>query len=1303
MKRAAIWISILFLVLLIIPFLWKTQVENSAVLVPVAKAAIGDDDDINARLNYEILRLRNPVTGKIPKNIRERELKFARQITQGTARKLRKGSSQNGLSWESRGPLNRGGRTRALAVDVRTQTPGSVTLIAGGASGGIFKSTDDGQTWVNKLDPELIHNITCIAQDTRPGHEDTWYVGTGEALGSAGAAGALFMGDGIFKSTDNGETWTPLASTANDQLQRFNSEFRFVNNIAVNKTTGSIFAATSNTVVRSKDGGASWHTIVGLFANNAMSDVQITSTGIIYTAIPSGELREGIRRLTDDGATLKDITPSDFPTVFKRTVIAISPSNENIVYFFVQTPNQGPTNTQLWKYDDALASWANLTDSLPTIGGKSGTLNTQGGYDMVLKVKPDDSNFVVLGGTNLYRSTDGFTSKVDSSGWIGGYQSKDSYAKYPNHHPDQHSLVFLNSPNSSVLYSGSDGGITRTDDVTQASVTWTDLNTGYITSQFYSLAIDPATANNNIIIGGLQDNGNYYTNSADSTVPWVELPLGGDGGFTAIADGHTEYYFETQKGEIWKFRLDENGNPTQSAYIKPNYNTSYLFINPFVLDPVNNKIMYFAAGDSVFRNSDLSGISWGTSNATNKNWSVLSSSRTGSVVSAIGVSRSPANRLYIGSSEGKILRIDGADAGDPPAVDVSTGKGLPAGYVNCLYVDPDDADKVMAVFTNYSIPSLFYTTDAGSSWVDVSGNLEQNPDGSGNGPSCRWVTKLVSGGLDIYYLASSTGLYSTNRLDSNATVWQPEGPNTIGNVVCDMVVSRTSDNLIAVATHGAGVFSNRGSLSDIPVVSFPSRTDFTVANQPAAIAAGDLNADGKKDIAVVTEAYPYGLYVLLNTIASGAGIASFDTKHLLDFSYGPPSSVAIGDLNGDNRQDMAVVFTGASFIKVYINTTTPGDTALSFQETEIPANDVHSQILIGDINKDGKPDLTMSSGGTSDSLIAVFLNQTADGATSPVFSNGLEFTCGQKPSSLTMADMNQDGMPDLVCTNYYGRSFSVLFNTADSGAASVSFSAHSDVFLGNYYYPTSIGSGDINNDGIPDLVISSDAVDTVYSYLNATGSGSLTPSFSKKFRYVTGLQFAASRSVTVGDLNGDNRTEFVTANLSGNNISVFENHTTDGSFNEDFLGRGTRTAGNAPQSIINADFNGDKKPDLATANWGEATISVFLNSTEFTVSDIAGPKTAHPQKFSLAQNYPNPFNPETRIRFYLPQKAFVTLKIYNLLGQEIKTIARGQMNKGRHSYRFDGSGLASGMYIYRITAFDAKNHFSQSRKMILLK
>ncbi len=762
-----------------------------------AKAEMSIKDDPFARVEYERRLLSDPVTGKIPDNIRAKELKFASNLPKVESVLLNKG---NFAAWSLRGPINRGGRTRALGIDVRTQTAPNITIIAGGVSGGIYKSTDNGVTWVNKLSPSAIHSITSIAQDISPGFQNTWYVGTGESSGaSASGGGAFFTGDGVYKSTDNGETWTLLPSTSDGNGQFFDSQWSFVNNIAVNKNTGSVFAAASNVIMRSQDAGASWSTVRSTLASTAMSEVQITSTGIIYAGIPSGFTDAGISTSANDGGSWTTITPGGFPTAYGRIVMAITPSNENIVYVWVFT-GAGATGTQLWKYDASSTTWTNLTANLPATVSPVGGINVQGSYNMIIKVKPDDANFVVIGATNLYRTTDGFSTQVTSSGWMGGYAVINNVSQYNNHHPDQHSLVFLNSPNSNVLYSGHDGGISKTNSVTQSTVVWSDLGKGYITSQFYSLAIDPVTANDKVITGGMQDNGNYTAFSDNFNTNWIDWGLGGDGAYAEVRkSSSTTYtiYLEAQTGILYRQQYNTSGTITAQDFIQPTIGGPFAFINPFVLDLNNDDVMYFAAGVNVIRSTNVS--------ATTPAWQFLTNATTGNTVTALSISKAAANRLYVGTDSGEILKIDGANAGDPTAVNISAG--LPTAYVNCIYVDPANADNIIAVFSNYNVISLWSSANGGASWIDISGNLEENPNGTGNGPSCRWLASVFTNGTKTYFVATSTGLYSTSNLNGTATVWAQEGSNTIGNVVSTMVKARDSDGLVAVATHGAGIYS----------------------------------------------------------------------------------------------------------------------------------------------------------------------------------------------------------------------------------------------------------------------------------------------------------------------------------------------------------------------------------------------------------------------------------------------------------------------------------------------------------------
>jgi hypothetical protein len=116
------------------------------------------------------------------------------------------------------------------------------------------------------------------------------------------------------------------------------------------------------------------------------------------------------------------------------------------------------------------------------------------------------------------------------------------------------------------------------------------------------------------------------------------------------------------------------------------------------------------------------------------------------------------------------------------------------------------------VYPHYEVISIFATENGGLTWTPVAGNLEENPDGSGAGPSVRWLSILYSQDRPFYFAATSAGLFSTTRLAGMSTVWVQEGATTIGNVVVDMIDVRQSDGKIVVGTHGNGVYSSKLSM-----------------------------------------------------------------------------------------------------------------------------------------------------------------------------------------------------------------------------------------------------------------------------------------------------------------------------------------------------------------------------------------------------------------------------------------------------------------------------------------------------------
>ena len=207
------------------------------------------DDPIN-RVIYEYKRLIDPLTGQIPDKIREKELEFIN--SQKLNGKLKETKATN---WVHRGPFNVGGRTRALAIDVNNEN----IILAGGVSGGMWRSTDGGSSWTKTTGSSDLHSVTAIAQDTRSGQGNTWYYATGELSGnSAGEVGGPYRGNGLFKSVDNGISWSEITSTTSNTPQSFTDNFQYFWNIKVNQVNGYVFVATYGMIFYSTDGGTNW-------------------------------------------------------------------------------------------------------------------------------------------------------------------------------------------------------------------------------------------------------------------------------------------------------------------------------------------------------------------------------------------------------------------------------------------------------------------------------------------------------------------------------------------------------------------------------------------------------------------------------------------------------------------------------------------------------------------------------------------------------------------------------------------------------------------------------------------------------------------------------------------------------------------------------------------------------------------------------------------------------------------------------------------------------------------------------------
>ena len=346
------------------------------------------------------------------------------------------------------------------------------------------------------------------------------------------------------------------------------------------------------------------------------------------------------------------------------------------IYFLAETENKGqiafpsdPNSERhvLWKYEyksgngsGAGGKWKDLSTNIPNDNNFATAFESQGSYDMLISIRPQDSNTVIIGGTNLYRSKSGFKTNSSTS-QIGGYRTSPGgffESSYTNHHPDQHDVVFKPS-NTNVMYSANDGGIYKTPSITATFVNWTELNNGFVNTQFYTVAVDHETKGSNVVIGGLQDNGSLWTGSDKFSTKWTS-PSGGDGSYCAVEDGGDFYYFSSQNGVMYKMNLDDDGERIQWTRIDPAAanDNNYLFINPFVTDRNDKDIMYVAENNDMWRNNNLTNIGivgspWPIANGWTKINDIVNSR-----ITTFESSTKPADILYIGTSGVSVYMLD---------------------------------------------------------------------------------------------------------------------------------------------------------------------------------------------------------------------------------------------------------------------------------------------------------------------------------------------------------------------------------------------------------------------------------------------------------------------------------------------------------------------------------------------------------------------------------------------------------------------------------------------------------------------
>jgi hypothetical protein len=595
----------------------------------------------------------------VPSSRTMEEWKKYQQKIKGT----RYAKTTNQSQWEFKGPsttaVTTAGTVGLGRINVISFHPtDTTTFIIGAAGGGCWRTTDGGITWQSLYDNLPVLGVSDV--DYNPLNPNTIYLCTGDR--DAGDTYSV----GVLKSTDGGATWNATGL----QYTISGTSTPLVNCLVINPLdTNSLMVATKAGILKSFDAGATW---VNTIANGEYKQVVYhpTDTNIVYGAT-FAQGTSNIFRSGDGGMTWQQVTNlSDS----RRIGLAVTPANPNIVKAIVANGNDGLQG--IYSSSDTGHSFTKIygssncnTNILNGSGSpSSSSCDGQGWYDLSIAMSPVDSNLIVIGGINTWRSLNGGVTWGIIAAAYGGAPGVQAV------HADKHYHIF-HPLKPSLLFEGNDGGIYRTTG--PSHLLWNDLSNGLGITQFYRLAVaDGAT----FVIGGAQDNGTKrvtFTGASNHLT-------GGDGmdcQFNYI-DPNT-FYTSSQYGKF--NRTTNNG----ASYVNISNNISSPsptgdWITPLVVNPVLPSIIY-AGYDHVYM-SPNEGSTWTDISPTFPT--------VGAKIRRMAMSASDVDRIYILASVGTLKYSDGN----------GTWTSIPTGYsgqVSDIMVDPKDKNHLWVTYGGY--------------------------------------------------------------------------------------------------------------------------------------------------------------------------------------------------------------------------------------------------------------------------------------------------------------------------------------------------------------------------------------------------------------------------------------------------------------------------------------------------------------------------------------------------------------------------------------------------------------------------
>jgi hypothetical protein len=755
---------------------------------------------------------------------------------------------------------------------------------------------------------DYLPNLAVSRLVSDPNDPQTFYFCTGEGWFNADAV----RGDGVFRSTDAGQTWEQLASTANNQ------DFYYCQDMLVHPSTGDIYVATRAAgVQRSSDGGETWSQVLGSgngSSNNAIADLALTADGEIFAGIGIFST-DGIyfSETGDVGSWTKQTNGFPGSNIW-RIIITTSPSDPNRAYAVPMRASDGLIDG-FYRTEDKGTTWVEVENP----GGDRNYARSQAWYDLSLAVDPNDPDVVVTGGLNIWRSRDG----GDSWQQLSAGRPDGLTIRYM--HVDQHEITFLNSD---TVYFGNDGGVWRSDNFTDDNPVIYDRNLGYNVTQYYAVDIDPR-ADNPIVIGGTQDNGSHI--SLGEGLGKFKKLSGADGSYCRIDFLHPDTMY-TSKQYQPLYRFTNGGFEFGDTLDNPLVNSGNLrFINPIEMDASDPTILYQASRNGLQRlsNADTATVSW------------VKASRTWGDLSAIAVAKSPEHMVFLGrqTSSGEIFRLPRADTTNSdvnptpldPLEDLPRLTGFGSLTCSSISLDAQDANHVLISYSNYGADNIWESVnalDAEPRWESVEGDLPDIP--------VNWV-QIHPQNPDVAYAATDMGIFYTDMLNGSLTEWKLSTQFPV--VRTDMIRVRESDLTMVAGTHGRGIFTAKldpnGSNNDLNWIE-----------------RGPTNVGGRTRTIMIDPNDPTGETLWAGSVAGGlwytrsistVGVSNVPTPQSLQFSLAPNpvkagSSLTLDfELQAADEGQLLLQDLNGNLIQQEAHVIPSGRQQISWQLSQIPA------------------------------------------------------------------------------------------------------------------------------------------------------------------------------------------------------------------------------------------------------------------------------------------------------------------------------------------------------------------------------